>query len=303
MPDMPTEPTNSVHGGSSPAGVRGHARIAFVTFTDEEHEAGESVFGCDANVPLTSCWIPSDHPQAQPYDLDIVHVRAERTNVPALDHVKGVIGNFRPCFILTCGTAGAKAGAKNGPRLGDLVVGDFIQYYEFAKVVSKPKKKTWSALPRHIAYDHPAQFLGQHMVQAVVSDGTWVDRIHTARPGPKGDPPALPKVHTGMILSGEKILQAYSAEEQKELFRRYDKALAVETESYGVASAVFRSRSDKQAFSHHYNPLFLPIRAVSDYVDKATAQRDRVRWTRYAAEAACAFARGIADRLLDTLPR
>ena len=106
-----------------------------------------------------------------------------------------------------------------------------------------------------------------------------------------------------MILAGEKILQAYNAPEQKELLRRYDKALAIETESYGVASAVFRARSDKPTFSHHYNPLFLPIRGISDFVDVKKAKDQRVTWTKYAAQAACAFALGITNHLHTVLQR
>jgi nucleoside phosphorylase len=295
-------------GGSEFAGRFGRARIGILTFTDEEHAAAKAVFECDGNISTTPFYVRD--PNAD--DHDLVLIEGERSNTPAGQAVAELIAAFRPSFVMTCGTAGTKSG--RGPGLGDVVVCDFVQYYEFAKVIS-PKTSAvrrllnritrrdigWRVLPRHVAYDHPAHFLRHSLARAVMNDsGKWIGRIATERPSKDSKPPG---VHTGMILCGEKILSAYSSREQQDLLTLYDKACAIDTESYGVAKAVFRARTELGTFGRHYNPMFLPVRAISDVVDHPTAEKQRPAWTRYAAEAACAFARDVSERLLEDLPK
>ena len=74
----------------------------------------------------------------------------------------------------------------------------------------------------------------------------------------------------------------------------YEKALAFEMESFGVARTVYSSRS-----SVHYNPQFLIIRGISDLVDKDPTENQKTRkvWTPLAIDAAATFAKALTETL------
>src|SRR5260370_7844539 len=74
---------------------------------------------------------------------------------------------------------------------------------------------------------------------------------------------------------------------------KLDKAVVCETESFWVAHTVFCARS-----SVHYNPQFLVIRGISDFVNAPEGNQTRQNWTPYAASAALAFARCVIEKLL-----
>ena len=72
-----------------------------------------------------------------------------------------------------------------------------------------------------------------------------------------------------------------------------DKSVAFETESYGVASEIFYARRNIS-----YNPLYLTIRGLSDYINAPTSEEQRISWTPYAASSAIALLRLIIERLV-----
>jgi nucleoside phosphorylase len=81
---------------------------------------------------------------------------------------------------------------------------------------------------------------------------------------------------------------------QQQVIEHFDKALGVEMEAYGVACAVFESRT-----SVHYNPQFLIVRGICDYAnaDAAVNQESRVRWTKYAISCAASVTLALAALL------
>jgi nucleoside phosphorylase len=96
-----------------------------------------------------------------------------------------------------------------------------------------------------------------------------------------------------MILSGDKLMSDPTSELQKALIGRFDKALAVDQETYGVATSLFGARAQPD-----YNPLYLPVRGISDLVGHKDNNDMRQRWRPYAAAVAAAFAKHVCDRLL-----
>ena len=103
------------------------------------------------------------------------------------------------------------------------------------------------------------------------------------------------KALVGEVVAGEMLLGDSKNREQKRLLKKYDKALAFEMESYGIAQTIYRHRN-----SVHYNPQFLIVRGISDLVNtEAEANNEeRKRWTPYAINAAATFVKFITERLL-----
>lgn len=285
------------HAQTRRAGHLGYARFAVLTFTDDEHDAAKEVFDIRENIPMTTYYVRDPNVT----EHDVVLVEAERSNVPAEDVTKATLGDFRPCVVLTCGTAGGHT--DRGPELGDIVLGDYVVYYEFSKV-QDPKgggQTNWEPIERLHAHDHPSGVLARAVGRPLGKSGAdWYDPAIERRPA---NAKATPDVFVGMILCGEKILQAPTTDEQKQLLQRHDKALAVDMESYGVAMAVTRGRDINSISRDHYNPRFLPIRAISDMVDHPNGAAERKVWTPYAATLACAFAKGIIERITASGPR
>src|SRR5262249_17371586 len=120
------------------------------------------------------------------------------------------------------------------------------------------------------------------------------------------------------IVAGEKLLADPDHDEQRRVVERFPDAVAVDMESYGVAKGVHLART-----AVDYNPLFLVIRGISDFVEvSARAERrwwwlprasmststpsafenqmQRDRWRSYAAGAAAAFASEVTARIVAT---
>jgi nucleoside phosphorylase len=67
----------------------------------------------------------------------------------------------------------------------------------------------------------------------------------------------------------------------------FDKALAVDMESYGMARSVCERRN-----SIWYNPRYAIVRGISDMASADAANNEtREKWKRYAAQAAAMVAR------------
>jgi nucleoside phosphorylase len=78
-------------------------------------------------------------------------------------------------------------------------------------------------------------------------------------------------------------------------FDRFDKALAVDMESIGMARGVCARRT-----SFWYNPLYSVIRGISDLVGVEGNDATRAQWKVYAAHAAAVVAGEFIRRLPST---
>lgn len=288
----------------------GTAKIGIVTITDDEYSRALEIFQATNPLTGTPYTIASDEDAASPHV--VVCQAGSRSNLPAAQIVSRLLEAWRPEFVFLTGTAGGvkktEGKEREQLRLGDIVVADYIDYVEFAKLTGG------KILPRKIAYDHPSPHLRANFVNHLKMRSEWQQHIKAARPpepaeaAKPADPakaaepakpaePAIagdngPRIHIGNVAAGEKIFADYAGKHQKQLLGIFDKVIAFEMESYGVAKTLYEARC-----SVNYNPQFLTIRGVSDFVNVPGSNADRDAWTDYAASVALAFARSLADQL------
>ena len=93
--------------------------------------------------------------------------------------------------------------------------------------------------------------------------GDWVNALRKPRPDKN-----VPKALIGGIVAGELLLGDADNAFQQKILTTYQKALAFEMESFGVARTMYSSR-----WSVHYNPQFLIVRGISDLVDRDPVAR------------------------------
>jgi nucleoside phosphorylase len=269
-------------------GKLGVTKVGILTITDEEFNAARRIFNTQHNIPGSPYFVAGAAPSGQ-YEL-VVRQASDRTNTPAFRATAALIEDLRPIYIFLVGTAGgvlkdvAEGAGRDDTRLGDVITADFIDYTEFVKLRGR------KSLARKVPHDHPSMYLRENFAQPLRATTEWHSWIGEPRPP---DDPAAPKVVVGNIAAGEKILSSPGSTYQKHLVARFDKALAFETESFGVAHQVFCARS-----SVHYNPQFLVIRGISDFVNTPESDATRQNWTPYAASAALAFTRYVVEKLL-----
>jgi nucleoside phosphorylase len=191
--------------------------------------------------------------------------------------------DFRPPHILLVGIAGGVSGRDN-TQLGDVVLPDFIEYYEMRKISDGRSKR------RMEPYDHPSHRLRYQMAEPMLH-GDWLARISPERrPVQDGN---SPKVIVGNLIAGEKILGDNDDVYQRSILNEYDKAIAVDMESWGVAKAVYQMRATR-----HYDPQCLVIRGISDLVNEQGNNATRQQWRMYAAHVGAGFAAALTERVL-----
>lgn len=268
-------------------GKLGFTKVGILTITDEEFKAAQRIFNTQHNIHGTPYFVSGAVPSGL-YDI-VVCQASDRTNTPAFRASAALIEDLRPVYIFLVGTAGgvlkdiAAGIGRDDTRLGDVITADFIDYTEFVKLYNR------KSLDRKIPHDHPSLYLRENFAQPLRTTSDWHAWIGVPTPTAVD----TPRVMVGNIAAGEKILSSPSSEYQKELVDKFDKALAFETESFGVAHQVFCARS-----SVHYNPQFLVIRGISDFVNAPESNETRQNWTPYAASTALAFARCVIEKLL-----
>jgi hypothetical protein len=166
-----------------------------------------------------------------------------------------------------------------------VVVADYIDYSGYWKL------KDGVFYERRNACDHPSFHLRENFAEALRRSPTdWQNRL-TSR-NPDG---TLPRVLSGAVVAGELLLGDSENAEQQRILSIYEKALAFEMESFGVARTVYEFRS-----SVHYNPQFLIIRGISDLVNEESQDNDATRkaWTPRAVAAAATFSSVLVERVL-----
>ena len=171
---------------------------------------------------------------------------------------------WKPRYVLLVGIAG---GVKGKVKLGDVVVAEFVNYYEQAKVMENESE----VRPRQ----YPAGGVLYNQVVAY-EELDWRAEIGVASPSKaKVVTPSGPKF--GPIAAGEKVIKDQASLDA--LVVQCPKMLAVAMEGAGAAHAVYRDPRKSE---------FLEIRGICDYANN----KKNDRWHKYAANAAAAFAIG-----------
>jgi nucleoside phosphorylase len=270
-------------------GNRGTATVGILTITDEEFENARRILGLAANIVGSGYYVESLNPENQ-YDRVLVK-SIDRANLPAYETTGDLIGDWRPPYIFLMGTAGAMWDRKRkrgvDVNLGDVVIGDFVEYIEFTKL------ERGEYIRRTIPLDHPSLCLRGDFAEALRRETAWHSWIGVDRPAKPESNRGVPVVKVGNVASGEKILSDPRSEFQQYVMDNYDKAMAFEMESAGVARAILRSRKVPE-----YNPQFLTIRGVSDFINEKVAGKTRKSWTPYASSAAIAFGKAVIENVL-----
>ena len=189
----------------------------------------------------------------------VVTQSPDMTNVDAALLAAETIHQWQPSAMLMVGIAGA---ASENQKLGDLILGSDVHYYERGKVTPNGKK------PEPISYRASSTLWNR-----VIAVPDWQSSIPVERPdGTK----IRPKIHRGVIASGEKVIA--DAAIRDEIASAHRKTVAVEMEGYGVNAAAWQSFNQVHC---------LVIRAICDLAD--SIKNDE--WHPYAAAVAAGFAK------------
>ena len=191
---------------------------------------------------------------------------------------RNLIESFNPDFVMLIGIA---AGVKDEVSMGDVVVSESVYYYELAKVREDGTKRPEG----HIEYtpslpeDVETLFLRKNVLE------DWHDAFHAAEGKLKSEgllnPPHVlhPRLHKGMIASGEKTLADGSLKHMRDNI--HGDIRAGEKEGWGFA------RAAKEA-----NKAWIVIRGITDYGDGETKEgpdKDQYRHSAANAAATCAL--------------
>jgi nucleoside phosphorylase len=199
------------------------------------------------------------------YELVVVMLLGMGNNEAAVSTVR-VIERWQPAYVIMVGIAG---GVPGKVMLGDVVVADFVHYYELAKRTLRGDRR------------RAQQFLSDRLLYGralAYESSEWRSDIVVARPGSTQADVPFPKMHFGTIGSGEKVIA--DAKALSRLLDECPRLLAVAMEGAGVARA---------AAQQPHPPPFLEVRGICDYAD----EQKNDDWQLFAAEAAAAFTVGL----------
>jgi nucleoside phosphorylase len=267
-----------------PEGWFGHTRVALVTIIPEEFDAAQAVFDLRENIPGTP-YFAAEAGDRRAWDVVLMQA-SDRSNVPVMGDVQTLMGDLRPQVVVLLGIAGglcdAKDKGRDGIKTGDVLIADQVTYVEFLKIVPE------GALVRSYAIDHPSVSIRKSVCAPIQKTFRIDDHLGEAKP----PEPGPFKIHIGSIVSGEKVLGDVTSHIQQGLLRPFDKALAVDMESIGMARAVCDGRS-----SFWYHPRYVVIRGISDLVSATENDQMRSAWKNFAAFTAALVAREFVRRL------
>ncbi|MER8817198.1 hypothetical protein NKJ36_25035 [Mesorhizobium sp. M0142] len=255
------------------------ALVAVITIVDEEHAAVKAIGGFNDHVGDTP-YMFRNRTADREYDV-ILAKSADRSNTPCAELVFDLAERFRPEYIILSGIAGGIE--RDGVELGDVIVADHVEGYEIMKF------EKGRSMIRRMAIDHPSKYLRETIAARVSRSEHWKKRIAASRPT-KGEP----KVIVGNLIAGDKILGDGDNEYQQKILHEYDKAIAVDMESQGLARGVYTARG-----ARFYNLNYLVVRGISDLVNGQENNEDRKKWREYAAAVAAAFSISAVDELVE----
>ncbi|MBN9194302.1 hypothetical protein [Microbacterium sp.] len=282
-------------------GREGHARVGILTVIPEEMDEALDVLGASVEVGMTGYF-------TSPLSLDegldclpfVVARSSDRSNGPANESARALLEDWRPETLLLVGIAGGirrvgnsvPAALEPGPALGDVVLATMVHFGDYGKDLPS------GFLPRWLPLVHPPKRLLTRHGEPMRINTEWAEGI---RDWPGDRPPTL---HQGEIVAVEAVASNPFAERQQAILRYFDKAIAIDMESKGVAEALFDYEADVGV---HYHPRWMCVRGISDLVvgsDAAVAllgednAAQREEWRKAAARSAALAARALLIRLL-----
>lgn len=279
--------SNENHGRVAPRGRVGRVRVGIITIIEEEFEAAKSVFGLNYNILGTPYFVDGDHGTKE-WDLALIQA-SDRSNVPVAADATDFMEDLRPQVMILLGVAGGLCDDKNkgrdGIRTGDVLFADQVNYVEFLKIDNNV------ARVRSYAIDHPSEPLRKNVCAPISKTFSIRDELDADHQPPDSEAPC--KIHVGGIVSAEKVLGDVHNAMQKQLLEPFDKPLAVDMESIGMARAVCHGRG-----SFWYHPRYVIVRGISDLVADEENNEQRAHWKSFAAHAAALVAR----KFVQTLP-
>ena len=195
--------------------------------------------------------------------------------------VKEALEQWSPRYVFFVGVAG---GLKQLNK-GDVVLADIIYGYEYGKMERKfSPRMDWS-------YRTDQGLLTGATAYSL--DNSW--KNHIAIESPK---PCNTKFSTGIIASGEKVVDDPTNEFFAQVLQAWPRITAVEMEGAGAASAIEQGQASGKPVG------FIVVRGISDVprttdeTDTERGTKERDDWKPYASAAAAAFTVGyIADGL------
>lgn len=175
---------------------------------------------------------------------------------------------FHPSAVLFVGVAG---GLRDWLRLGDVVVATRVYGYH----AMRSEDDGDHARPRAYETAHTLE----QTARVLARTATWRSGL------PAGEEP--PQVHFDPIASGEVVLNTRTSATARHLSHHFNDAVAVETESAGVA----------QCGHLHGSTPTITIRGISDFADGAKDVADRGGSQELAARNAALFTRVLIAEL------
>ncbi|EMD24767.1 phosphorylase family protein [Amycolatopsis azurea] len=171
------------------------------------------------------------------------------------------IAEFRPDAVVFVGIAG---GLRDWIRLGDVVVATRVYAYQGGRIDGEE----FGARPRASETAHRLVELARQAGRS----GAWPGAANSTA-----------TIHFEPVAAGEVVLNSSTAPENDRLRKHYNDAVAVETESSGVALAAHLNDS---------TPTIV-VRGISDRADGTKEVTDSGGWQPVAVATAAAFAVGL----------
>jgi nucleoside phosphorylase len=254
--------------------------VAVLTVVEEEFAAVKSA-GSFQNQVGYKDWYYRNLLTNGKFDVVLAQC-ASRGNLSCGQAVRDLFEQVRPDLIILSGIAGGCEG-RDDVSLGDVVVGDYVQYYELMKLVKNKYDQ------RFVPIDYPSDYFRQSFVKLLNDDNNWRQRILAERPVA-----GTPNIKFGHILTGEKLLADARNTYQKKIMSMFSKALAADMESYGFAKEVFNIRDNT-----NYNLRYLIFRGISDLTNQLDNDEVRKLWRKYAAGCTASLTMSVVDRMLE----
>jgi nucleoside phosphorylase len=184
-------------------------------------------------------------------------------NVQAAAATAEIIHDWSPRYVIMCGIAGGLR--SESQRLGDVVVGTDVIYYELARLRDHAIQR------RPVSYRADPLLLDRAMHMHAM--GAWRARL-PRQPDGKMAGADFPAVHFGPVASGDKVIA--SAADARQLLALHSKLAAVEVEGGGIAAGAFVTAR---------RAGFFMVRAICDFADQGKDDS----WQKFAAHAAASF--------------
>lgn len=259
----------------APSGRFGRVRVGLVTIIDEEFAETQKVFGLGTQIPGTGYFVACGGEGF--WDVALVQA-TDRSNVPIVTDVSNFMEDLRPQVLILVGIAGGmctNGRGRDGIAPGDVVIADQVRYVEFLKIADSEKRM------RSYAIDHPSVPLRRNVAMPLSKLFKVSENVVSSSPAA-----CASKVHIGEIVSSEKVMGDAEDPVQVELLAPFEKAIAVDMESIGMARAVCEGRS-----SFWYHPRYAIIRGISDLVAAEENDEQRAEWKPFAAHVAAVVAK------------